>query len=176
MNNTAEIKLQLLNINELLRLPVSFCIKSILQTDAEEFIVEEAEALPGKAAINIKVHLASSEAKHKDDIPSAIRRHFCYRREQSQKEYKRIFKYGWRILFIALGLLAVIFSVTEIAFYYLPDNKPLLFIHESFIILSWVALWRPLELLLYEWYPVKTDINLYTRLEHSNVQVIIDES
>ena len=57
----------------------------------------------------------------------------------------------------------------------MPDNKPLLFIHESFIILSWVALWRPLELLLYEWYPVKTDINLYSRLEHSNVQVIIDE-
>jgi hypothetical protein len=176
MNNTGEINLQLQNINELLRLPVSFYIKSTLQTDAEEFIVEEAEALPPKAAINIKVHLALSEVKHKDDISSAIRRHFCYRREQSQKEYKRIFKFGWRILFIALGLLAVIFSITEIAFYYMPDNKPVRFIHESFIILSWVALWRPLELLLYEWYPLKTDINLYTRLEHSNVQVMIDES
>ena len=63
MNNTAEIKLQLLNINELLRLPVSFYLKSTLKTDAEEFIVEEAEALPRKAAINIKVHLALSEAK-----------------------------------------------------------------------------------------------------------------
>jgi hypothetical protein len=176
MNTAAEIKLQLQNINELLRLPVSFCIKSTLQTDAEEFIVEEAEALPGKAAININVHLALSEVKHREDIAPAIRRHFCYRREQSQKEYKRIFKYGWRILFIALGLLAVIFTITEIAFYYLPDNKPLLFIHESFIILSWVALWRPLELLLYEWYPVKTEINLFSRLEHSNVQVFVLES
>ena len=34
----------------------------------------------------------------------------------------------------------------------------------------------PLELLLYDWYPVKTNINLYYRLEHSNVQVIINES
>jgi len=175
MNNTGEIQLKLQNINELLRLPVSFYIKSSLNTDAEEFIVEEAEALPPKAAINIKVHLALSEVKHKDDIAPAIRRHFCYRKEQSLKEYKRIFKYGWRILFIALGLLAVIFTITEIAFYYMPDNKPLLFIHESFIILSWVALWRPLELLLYEWYPVKTDINLYSRLEQSSVQVIINE-
>jgi len=174
MNNTTEIKLQLQNINELLRLPVSIFLKSTLQTDAEEFIIEEAEALPPKAAINIKVHLASSEVKHKDDIAPAIRRHFSYRREQSQKEYKSIFKLGWRILFIALGLLAVIFSITEIAFYYMPDNKPVRFIHESFIILSWVALWRPLELLLYEWHPVKTDINLYSRLEQSNVQVIIN--
>ena len=157
MNNNAEIKLQLPDINELLRLPVSLYNKRTLETDAE--------ALPRKAAIHIKVYLASSEAKHKDDIAPAIRRHFCYRKEQSQKEYKGIFRYGWRILFIAMGLLALIFAITEIAFYYMPDNKPLLFIHESFIILSWVALWRPLELLLYEWYPVKTDINLYSRLE-----------
>ena len=88
-------------------------------TDAEEFIVEEAEALPRKAAINMKVHLALSEVKHKDDIAPAIHRHFCYRREQSQKKYKRIFQYGWRILFIALGLLAVIFSThrNRFAFY-----------------------------------------------------------
>jgi hypothetical protein len=176
MNSNAEIKLQVQNINELLQLPVSFNIKNTLKTDAEEFFVEEAESFPGKAPIFIKVSLALSEMKHKDDIALAIQRHFGHRREQSLKEYKRIFKYGWRILFIALGLLAVIFTITEIAFYYMPDNKPVLFIHESFIILSWVALWRPLELLLYEWYPVKTDINLYSRLEHCNVQVMVNES
>ena len=176
MKHNAEIKLQLLNINEMLRLPPSNYLKSAITTDAEEFIVEEAEVLPTNAPININVHLALSEIKHKDDIAPAIRRHFCYRKEQSQNEYKRIFKYGWRILFIAISLLAVIFTITEIAFYYYPDNKPLQFIHESFIILSWVALWRPLELLLYEWYPVKIDINLYSRLEHSNVQVFLTES
>ena len=175
MEHTAEIKLQLLNINELLRSPVSNYLKSTITNEAEEFIAEEAKALPPKAPININVHLALSEIKHKDDIGPSIHRHFCYRREQAQKEYKRIFKYGWRILFIALGLLAVIFTITEIAFYYYPDSKPLQFIHESFIILSWVALWRPLELLLYEWYPAKTDIVLYTSLEQSNVQVIIND-
>ena len=172
----SEITLNLLNINELLRSPVSLYRKRTLKTDAEEFIVEEAEALPRKAAINMKVHLALSEVKHKDDIAPAIHRHFCYRREQSQKKYKRILQYGWRILFIALGLLAVIFSLTEIAIRFMPDNRLVLFIRESFIIFGWVALWRPMELLLYDWYPIKTNINLFYRLEHSNVQVIISES
>ena len=176
MNRMSEITLNLLNINELLRSPVSLYRKRTLKTDAEEFIVEEAEALPRKAAINMKVHLAFSEIKHKDDIAPAIHRHFCYRREQSQKKYKRIFQYGWRILFIALGLLAVIFSLTEIAIRFMPDNRIVLFIRESFIIFGWVALWRPMELLLYDWYPIKTNINLFYRLEHSNVQVIIRES
>ena len=50
MNNNVEIKLQLPDINELLRLPVSLYNKRTLETDAEEYIVEEAEALPPKAA------------------------------------------------------------------------------------------------------------------------------
>lgn len=176
MNGSLEIKLQLLNINELLRSPISLYRKRTLKSDAEDFIVEEAETLPRKGAINMKVHLALSEVKYKDDIALAIHRHFCYRREQSQKKFKRVLQYGWRILFIALGLLAVIFSLTEIALHLIPDNRLVLFIRESFIILGWVALWRPLELLLYDWYPIKTNINLYYRLEHSNVQVIINES
>jgi hypothetical protein len=175
MSRTPEITLQILNIDELLRSPVSPYRKRTLKTDAEEFIVEEAEALSRKTAINIKVHLALSEVKYKDDIATAIHRHFCYRRAQSQKELKRVFQYGWRTLFIALGLLAVIFSLTEIAARFMPDNRIILFIRESFIILGWVVLWRPLELLLYDWYPVKMNINLYRRLEDSKVQVVINK-
>ncbi|MBN8570741.1 MAG: hypothetical protein J0M18_14030 [Ignavibacteria bacterium] len=176
MEIPAEITLRLVSINELLRLPVSLYRKRTLKSDAEEFIVEEAEALPHKTAINIKVNLASSEVKYKDDITLAIQRHFCYRRAQAQKRFKRVLHYGWRILFIALGLLAAIFSLTELILYLMPDNKLLLFIRESFIILGWVALWRPLDLLLYEWYPIKTNINLFYRLEHCNVHIIISES
>ena len=40
MNNNVEIKLQLPDINELLRLPVSLYNKRTLETDAEEYIVE----------------------------------------------------------------------------------------------------------------------------------------
>lgn len=58
----------------------------------------------------------------------------------------------------------------------MPANRLVLFIRESFIIFGWVALWRPMELLLYDWYPVKTDINLFYRLEHSYVRVIIRDS
>ena len=176
MNVTPEIKLQLQTINELLRSPGSLYRKRILKADAEEFIVEEAEAHPRKAAINLKIYLALSEVKHKDDLAPAIHNHFRYRRKQSQKKYQRIIQYGWKIFFIALGLLAVIYSLTEITFHLMPDNRLVLFFRESFIILGWVVLWRPLELLLYDWYPIKRNIRLYNRLEHSNVEVVINES
>ena len=176
MEIPSEIILHLVNINELLSSPSSLYRKRTLKGDAEEFIVEEAEALPRGSPITLKVHLASSEVRYKDAIGPAIHTHFCYRREQSQKKFKRVLQYGWRILFIALGLLAVIFSLTEIALHLKFENRFVLFIRESFIILGWVALWRPLELLLYEWYPIKTNINLFFRLEHSSIQVILDEA
>jgi hypothetical protein len=176
MEILSEITVRLVSINELLRTPFSLARKRTLKRDAEEFILEEAEALPRQGTINMKVYLALSEVKHKDDVDSAIHGHFCYRREQSQKKLKRVIQYGWRMLFIAFGLLAVIFSLTEIALYLKPDNRFVLFIRESFIILGWVAVWRPLDLLLYDWYPIKRNINLYYRLEHSIVKVIINES
>jgi hypothetical protein len=176
MNGSNELTLCLQNANELLRLPGLLYRKRTLKADAEEFIVGEAEAFPRNAAINIIVQVDLSGAKYKDEIATAIHRHFCYRREQAQKKFKRVLQYGWRILFIALASLAVIFSLTQLAYYLMPSNKVVLFIRESFVILGWVVLWRPLELLLYDRYPIKTEINLYYKLERSNVQVIVNES
>ena len=172
----AEIALHLVNIHELLRAPGVRNRKRILQAGSEEFIVEEAEALKPKEAIHIKIHLSLTDIKYKDDIAAAIHSHFCYRREQSQKKFKRELKYGLTILFIALVMLAVIFSLTEIVSQFKSENKLVIFIKESFIILGWVALWRPMELLLYDWYPIKREIQLFHRLEKSNVQVVLRES
>lgn len=175
MKDTSEIKFQLLKIEELLQLPGSMHGKRMLKRDAEEFFIEEAEALPRKNNIAVTVYLATSEKQYKEDIPSAIQKHFCHRKLQSQREFKRTLGYGWRMLLVAMGLLVVLYVVTEIAVAMNPDTRLILFIRESFIILGWVALWRPLELLLYDWYPIKAKINLFERLEKSKVVVVVND-
>jgi len=45
-------------------------------------------------------------------------------------------------------------------------------LRELFIILGWVALWRPAELLLYEWRPHKRNAKLFDKLAKCDVQVI----
>lgn len=175
MSLSKELTLHLQNANELLRPSGSFYRKRTINRDAEDFIVEEAENLSHKESINIVVHLLSPETQMKDNIEPALRRHFCYRKEQSQKKFKRTLQYGWRTLFIALGLLVILFIMVEISIRFWPENKIAMFIRESFIVLGWVALWRPMELLLYDWYPIKRDINLFRRLEQSNVKVIVGQ-
>jgi hypothetical protein len=37
---------------------------------------------------------------------------------------------------------------------------------------GWVALWRPLEIFLYEWWPIRAEACLYDRLGEMDVQVL----
>jgi len=40
--------------------------------------------------------------------------------------------------------------------------------------LAWVALWRPGELLLYEWYLFKRDATSFGKLERADMRIIAD--
>ena len=42
---------------------------------------------------------------------------------------------------------------------------------EGLIILGWVALWRPMEIFLYEWWPILRERNLYRHLATAEVVV-----
>jgi len=37
-------------------------------------------------------------------------------------------------------------------------------LHESLLIGGWVAMWRPLEIFLYDWWPIRAEARLFDRL------------
>jgi hypothetical protein len=45
---------------------------------------------------------------------------------------------------------------------------------ESLIIVGWVALWRPLEIFLYDWWPIARSRQLYKRLAAASVTLMQD--
>jgi hypothetical protein len=44
-------------------------------------------------------------------------------------------------------------------------------VEESFLILGWVANWRPLEIFLYDWLPLARRRDLYRRLAAATVEL-----
>ena len=70
MNERSEIILRLINMNDLLRSPDSPDRKRTLKSDADEFIVEEAEVFLRKILMTVEVLLSLSEIKYKDTIGS----------------------------------------------------------------------------------------------------------
>ena len=45
-------------------------------------------------------------------------------------------------------------------------------IKESFVIGGWVALWRPLEIFLYDWWPIRAEARLFDRLASMPVRLM----
>jgi hypothetical protein len=45
-------------------------------------------------------------------------------------------------------------------------------LRESFVIGGWVALWRPLEIFLYDWWPIRAEAQRYDRLAAMTVELV----
>lgn len=134
--------------------------------------MEEAKAQGRKTLIKIIVYLAIGKAGHEDRFAAAIHAHFSYCKAKTERERKRTMQYGWRILFIALVVLGVALSLSKMLTNFFPHNSIAGTAIESLTILGSVAFWKPVELLLYAWYPFSRDKVLYTRLVQSEVQVV----
>jgi hypothetical protein len=44
-------------------------------------------------------------------------------------------------------------------------------LRESLLIGGWVAMWRPLEIFLYDWWPIRAEARLYDRLGEMPVKL-----
>jgi hypothetical protein len=149
-------------------------LKRRLREDAEKFIIERAMALPGKNDVKLIFCLPDSEGAEARAVPEAFHLHFAYRRDEAEKQLTRIREFGWRSLLIAFVFLGAMILLVEIIKRNLPQGTLATLLQEGLTILAWVALWRPGELLLYEWRPFKRDAKLFGKLERAEVQVITE--
>src|SRR5687767_6649089 len=104
---TSEITLELISADQLFISPDSmFYGKRMLNSDAEEAIIEEGSIVSPKGDIHLKIHLDNDEKIRKDEISKAIHQHFTYRRKKSERQIKMILNLGWRGLLISIVFLA----------------------------------------------------------------------
>jgi hypothetical protein len=175
MNRQEEITIQLESVDQLIEpCPPSPFLKRRLREDAEKFIIERAMALPRKSDAKLTLRLPESGADVAREVPEAFHLHFAYRRDGAEKELRRIRRFGWRSLLIGFVFLGLMMLLIEIIKRYTPACNLSSALQEGLTILAWVALWRPGELLLYEWYPFKRDAILFGKLERAEIQVIAE--
>lgn len=148
-------------------------LKRRLREDAEEFILERARALPRKASLKLLVLLPDGANPDADSIVEAVRQHFTFRRVEAEKAFRRTLRFGWLSLLIGLVFLSLALGLVGIVKRNLPTGNFSTTIEIGLAIMVWVALWRPGELLLYEWYPFKRDARLFRRLEDAEVRVLL---
>ena len=141
-----------------------------LEAAADEYIVGSAEDLSGRPMRLVVMlpdsELARPEAAH---IPDSIRNHFALREQSEQRRLRTMLQRGRISLLIGLGFLAVCLVGREVLI--ASESTITRILAEGLLIVGWVAMWGPLDVFLYGWWPIAGRRKLFAGLAKLDVEV-----
>ena len=145
-----------------------------LDANAEEYIVARAKELPTGVPAALAVYLDKATELPGDGrlIGDAIRKHFAREAQLLGWKLRRLIRRGSISLVIGLSVLAAGLATGEYVTRLLGGGHFARVLGESLHIGGWVAMWTPMEIFLYEWWPLLGERRLYERLSQLPVQIL----
>ncbi|HEU0273148.1 MAG TPA: hypothetical protein VFQ83_01305 [Candidatus Udaeobacter sp.] len=142
-----------------------------LDADAEEFIVGWAREFPRRDPISLVIHVNQlpSHGDAQDLLQTAVHNYFAYRAKLNWLQFHHLLKQGRTSLIIGLAFLAACMITSQLL--RRQTGTLLIVLREGLIIAGWVAMWRPMEIFLYEWWPLLRTGRLYQKLSRMRVEV-----
>src|SRR5262245_61865094 len=142
-----------------------------LDHDAEEYLVDSADEYPIKHPLRLVIYLPADQIREETpNLAQAIHNYFAYRAEETRRRLRFFFRDGRMsllagliFLFGCIALRQVILAVGHGLVAQIAD--------EGLYIVGWVAMWRPLEIFLYDWRPIRHRERLFEKLAHIPVSV-----
>jgi len=153
--------------------PTPFLNKD-LDPAAETFIETWAAAYPTRSSFHLTIHLEHwpQEETRIDTLTRAIHNHFSYKAEVSRKVLTRFLQQGRVSLLIGIGFVSLCLFLADMIGNLGTQSVHYNIARESLTIVGWVAMWRPLQIFLYDWWPLHRQVRLYQSLSVAQVKVI----
>lgn len=152
--------------------PTPFLNKD-LDPEANAFIETWAVGYPPGSRFHITIHLEQwpADGDPVEMLTGAIHNHFNYKAEQTRKALKHLLQQGRMSLVIGILFVSLCLLAADVIGQF-GDHAGSSIARESLTIVGWVAMWRPLQIFLYDWWPLQRQIRLYQRLSSAHIQVI----
>ncbi len=167
------IELRLANANQLFNTmdPSPFHERD-LDHDAEEFIVSWAREQSPEVALRLRIVLKQpADATVASMVQESVKHYFEYRAQNSRREVKELMREGRTSLLIGLVFLGLMLAIRSC----LPEAGMWSdWLREGLIISGWVALWKPIDIHLYRWWPIRRLRRLQDRLAACPVEVAFE--
>jgi hypothetical protein len=143
-----------------------------LDPNAEAFIVGWAREAPRDAPLALLVRLdrAAGLPGEPAELREAIRDYFTYRSRMTRRRLRELFRRGRISLIIGLVALAALTFLGDFITKAMPGHIADV-LQESMAIGGWVAMWRPMEVFLYDWWPIRAEARLFDRLSEMPVRI-----
>jgi len=144
-----------------------------LDREAEEFIVGWAKDLPRDVPFALLVDL-DRQAGLPDEaavLRDAVHEFFRQRAEAYRRRLRELLRRGRTSLLIGLTVLAAAIALGDFLATLMKTSRVGEILRESLTIGGWVSMWRPLEIFLYDWWPISSEARLSDRLAAMPVRI-----
>lgn len=121
--------------------------------------------------LRLLVHLPESLRAHAADATSAIHARFRRTHAQGERNFRRRMRIGGFALVAASGVLAASFGLRSLLGN-LDGPALVQGLGEGLLILGWVAMWRPVEILLFEHWESHLDHAMLDRLASIPIEFV----
>jgi len=147
-----------------------------LDPDAEEYIESWAMAFPPDSRFHLTLHLQQQPAQADPErtISEAVHNFFNFKAELARRDLRRLLREGRTSLLIGLCFLVACLIAAD-AVSRNAGGSMLALGRESLTIIGWVAMWRPIDTFLYDWWPLWRRRRIYQSLGRSRVSLAIPQ-
>jgi hypothetical protein len=143
-----------------------------LDADAEEYIVNWARELPSGKPLELVIQLSLPASYDRAaGVEDAVRHYFATRAAMKRLEFSGLMRRGRLSLLVGSAFLATCLLLGELVGR-LGSIPVAEFVREGLTIGGWVAMWRPLEIYLYDWWPLFEDRRRYDQLARIKVRIV----
>ncbi|WP_410509583.1 hypothetical protein RSJ42_05030 [Methanosarcina hadiensis] len=143
-----------------------------LDENAEEYIYNTVGEFPLKKPLEIVIYVPSFEfnSETENTLKEAIKNHFLYKKVLTELDLRRLLQRGRRNLTIAVIFLFLCLLIIRLLSTF--ENGLLkTMLSEGLLIIGWVAMWEPVNVFLYGWWPVVQKRNIYKKILETDVSV-----
>lgn len=143
-----------------------------LDDDFIEYVMSSAQEFSLSRPLKIVIYIEENEssALPKVAIREAIHSYLSYQIDLKRSDLKSFIRRAQ--VYLVIGLLSLAFCLS------LAHNIPiensiglLAILREGLVIFGWVSIWKPIELMLYDWYPLYEKIRFYKKIFQTEVEI-----
>lgn len=139
-----------------------------LDADLVEYLLAAGEDLAAHGAFRMVFWL--EKPCQPGEIEAAFRAHFQYELDRIERRRRRQRRIGLIALLLGGALIIALLSLAQLVGSVIrgPIGQA---IREGLVISSWVVMWRPVEILIYDWIPVHRERRVMRRLLAAPIDV-----
>ena len=144
--------------------PAPFREKDI-ERAAEDYIVGAADDFPLRTPIKLVFYLPADQIGTPDAgaIADAIHHYFDYNFMAERRRLRAILREGRVSLLIGLAFLFGCVTIRQLLLT-LGSGTFEHMLAEGFLIVGWVAMWRPIDTFVFGWWPIRHRCRIYKKL------------